>query len=165
MWQVPSLLQTVSTWDHVLPKLQGGADLMTPGLTHWNREIKSGQVVAVTLQNRVPMAVGVAAFDVGNLSKAVGERGKAVYIVHCFKDELWTLGNKTQPPVTVPSSTEELEESTQQLTVESEEEDVDNNQVETPVEAPESSKEPVPEPAGPAEPSVSGTMNISYLIK
>jgi translation initiation factor 2D len=158
MWQVPSLLKTVSTWDHVLSKLQGGADLMTPGLTHWNREIKAGQVVAVTLQNRVPMAVGVAAFDVGNLSKAVGEKGKAVYIVHCFKDELWTLGKKTQPPATMPSTTEELEESTQHLTLESEEEDVDNNQVETPDEpAPESSKESVPEPSGTAEHSVSGT--------
>jgi translation initiation factor 2D len=121
---------------------------MTPGLTHWNREIKAGQVVTVTLQNRVPMAVGVAVFDVGNLSKAVGEKGKAVYIVHCFKDELWTLGNKSQPPSTMPSTTEELEESTQQLTLESEEEDVDNSQVVTLDEpAPESSKEP----------SVSGT--------
>lgn len=161
MWQVPSLLKTVSTWDHVIYKLQGGADLMTPGLTGWNREIKAGEVVAVALQNRVPLAVGVAAFDVGNLSKAVGQKGKAVYIVHCFKDELWALGKKSQPPAEVPISTEELEEATQQLALDSEDDEVEKRVEDIPetTVATEPVEETVaPEPAGLPEPSVSGTI-------
>jgi predicted RNA-binding protein (TIGR00451 family) len=108
----------VSTWNHVLDKLQGGADLMTPGLTHWNSEIKSGDVTAVTLENRAPIAVGIAAFDIGRLSKAAGEKGKAVYLVHCYKDELWGLGTKTHPPSIFTDTPTQLEENTQQLSLE-----------------------------------------------
>lgn len=71
---------------------------MTPGLTGWNPEIKSGDVVQVLLKNQTPVAVGVAAFDIGRLSKAVGEKGKAIYIMHCYRDELWGLGSKSHPP-------------------------------------------------------------------
>src|SRR5271155_4217880 len=71
---------------------------MTPRLTKWDPEIKSGEVVAVTLQDGIPIAVGIAAFDLGRLSKAVGEKGKAVYLVHCYRDDLWAVGSKKQPP-------------------------------------------------------------------
>ncbi|SRR5579859_871906 len=97
MWRHPSLLKAVSTWDHVFTKLQGGADLMTPGLTGWSPEIQSGDVVQVLSQNKTPVAVGVAAFDIGRLSKAAGEKGKAIYLVHCYRDELWNLGSKSHP--------------------------------------------------------------------
>jgi translation initiation factor 2D len=118
LWQQPYLLKSVSTWDHVLDKLQGGADLMTPGLTRWNLEIKSGNVTAVTLQNGVPIAVGIAAFDIGQLSKAAGEKGKAVYLVHCYKDELWGLGPKTHPPIISVDTPTQLDEKTQGLSLE-----------------------------------------------
>jgi translation initiation factor 2D len=108
----------VSTWDHVLDKLQGGADLMTPGLTIWNSEIKSGNVTAVTLQDGVAIAVGIAAFDIGRLSKAAGEKGKAVYLVHCYKDELWGLGTKTHPRIVSTDTPTQVEEKTQQLSLE-----------------------------------------------
>ncbi len=91
---------------------------MTPGLTYWNSEIKSGNVTAVTLQNGVPIAVGIAAFDIGQLSKAAGEKGKAVYLVHCYKDELWGLGTKAHPPSTSTDTSTQLEEKTQQLSLE-----------------------------------------------
>jgi translation initiation factor 2D len=71
---------------------------MTPGLTGWDPEIQSGDVVQVLLKNKAPVAVGVAAFDIGRLSKAVGEKGKAIYLVHCYQDELWGLGSKSHPP-------------------------------------------------------------------
>lgn len=134
---------------------------MTPGLTGWNRDIKAGEVVAVSLQNRVPLAVGVAVFDVGNLSKAVGQKGKAVYIVHCFKDELWALGKKSQPPADIPVSTEELEEAAQQLALESDNEEMEKQVEDIPEtpEAPEPVEETTPaEPEGPPEPSVSGAI-------
>ena len=154
LWQQPFLLKSVSTWDHVLDKLQGGADLMTPGLTYWNAEIKSGNVTAVTLQNGVPIAVGIAAFDIGRLSKAAGEKGKAVYLVHCYKDELWGLGTKTHPPTSISTDTPtQLEEKTQQLSLEDDIEeantpaDLANNPVADSISQPEDNK---------VEPSISG---------
>lgn len=90
---------------------------MTPGLTGWSPQIKSGDVVQVLSQNKIPVAVGVAAFDIGQLSKAAGEKGKAIYLVHCYRDELWNLGSKSHPtepspehdPIIVPErSFEEL---------------------------------------------------------
>jgi PUA domain len=159
----------VSTWDHVLIKLQGGADLMTPGLTSWNQDIKSGDIVAITLQNNIPVAVGVAAFDIGRLSKAAGEKGKAVFLVHCYNDELWAVGSKTRPPTDTPHETQDdsqLEEATQQLTLE---QTVDN---EADLVTPEGNVE---EPLAPQseqvgnEPSVSGLCifiltNVQRLI-
>lgn len=71
---------------------------MTPGLTGWSPEIRSGDVVQVLLPSKAAVAVGVAAFDIGQLSKAVGGRGKAIYLVHCYRDELWGLGSKSHPP-------------------------------------------------------------------
>ena len=96
---------------------------MTPGLTRWNSEIKQSDVVAITSQNGVPMAVGVAAHNIGRLSKAVGEKGKAVYLVHCYNDELWALGSKAKPPVTLAAD-DSLEKATEELTLTS---NVDDN--------------------------------------
>ena len=70
---------------------------MTPGLTGWSPDIQSGDVVQVLSQNKTLVAVGVAAFDIGRLSKAAGEKGKAIYLVHCYRDELWNLGSKSHP--------------------------------------------------------------------
>jgi len=97
---------------------------MTPGLTKWDPEIRSGEVVAVTLQDGIPIAVGIAAFNLGRLSKAVGEKGKAVYLVHCYRDELWAVGSKTHPPKPIPTyGTTELEDATLQLSLDSKEDD------------------------------------------
>jgi translation initiation factor 2D len=91
---------------------------MTPGLIGWSSEIKSGDIVAVTLQNAAPIAVGVAAFDIGRLAKAAGERGKAVYLVHCYRDELWGMGTKIHPPAGISDTSTQLEDATQQLSLE-----------------------------------------------
>lgn len=134
---------------------------MTPGLTGWDRKIKSGDITAVTLGNGVPMAVGVAAFDIGNLSKAAGEKGKAVYLVHCYHDELWALGTKSHPPLShADDQASGLEESTQQLSLNTETEKHDNEP-----------HDPTAKPAGDfgtptqgdsvSEPSVSGNCPIS----
>jgi translation initiation factor 2D len=90
---------------------------MTPGLTGWSSDIKPGDVTAITLQDAVPIAVGVAAFEIGRLSKAAGEKGKAVYLVHCYNDELWGLGTKTRPPVGTSTASAHIEGATQRLSV------------------------------------------------
>ena len=119
LWSSPLFLRSVCTWDHVLEKLQSGADLMTPGLTWWDPEIRAGDITAITLEDRVPVAVGVAAFDVGYLAESKGGKGKAIYLVHCHHDELWGLGNRADPPSPPPNdpTIEALEVSTQKLSL------------------------------------------------
>lgn len=90
---------------------------MTPGLTKWNSEIQRGDVVAIVSQTAVPMAVGIAAHDIGKLSKVVGEKGKAVYLVHCCNDELWGLGSKTKPPENLAVQDDGLEKATAEMTL------------------------------------------------
>lgn len=160
MWRLPSLLKTVSTWDHVLPRLQGGADLMTPGLTRWNSEIRVGDITAVALQNQVPIAVGVAAFDIGRLSKAAGEKGKAVYLVHCYSDELWGIGTKSHPPTSISDTPVQLADATRQLSLEDVvEENVEPTEIidkplEKMVETPEDHK---------VEPPISGFLLVTKV--
>jgi len=134
---------------------------MTPGLTKWDPEIRSGEIVAITLQDGIPVAVGIAAFDIGRLSKAAGEKGKAVYLVHCYRDELWAIGSKTNPPKSTPAITDtELETATQELSLNSRDEDqhVSN------VEYIEDAGETLPKPNVEAnqvtrlEPSTSGSL-------
>jgi translation initiation factor 2D len=167
LWQNPTILKTVSTWDIVLSKLEGGADLMTPGLTRWNSGIRKGDVVTITAQSGVPMAVGIAAHDIGKLVKAAGEKGKAVYLVHCYNDELWGLGSKTKPPTGIEKE-ESLEEATEDLTLAEDTEDHSQAEItegtgNTPQTQAESEREPTMEVPLEAqiesttEPSTAGT--------
>jgi translation initiation factor 2D len=150
--------------DEVLEKLQGGADLMTPGLTSWSTAIKSGDIVAVTLQNDVPVAVGVAGFDIGRLSKAAGQRGKAVYIVHCYNDDLWSLGSKTKPPAALaePVVKSRVEEVMEQLSLNTEEEE-DNSRAETLPEPPAETNKS--ENERDVEPAVAGMMLTTLVLR
>jgi translation initiation factor 2D len=148
----------------VLEKLQGGADLMTPGLTKWDPEIKSGEVVAVTLQDGIPIAVGVAAFNLGQLSKAVGEKGKAVYIVHCYRDELWTVGSKKHPPKPVlANGNTDLEDATLQLSLDPKEDDQQVSNEDVVVDVVETLPEPAVEESRGIEPEPSTTGTQSWL--
>jgi translation initiation factor 2D len=134
---------------------------MTPGLTGWNTSITAGDVVAVTLQDKVPLAVGVAGFDIGRLSKAAGEKGKAVYLVHCYNDDLWSLGSKTRPPTSItPVADLNVEESMQQLSLDADVED--NTNIEPMQEPPEETNNSEKEPAV-IEPSISGKYPLSVL--
>jgi hypothetical protein len=134
---------------------------MIPGLTNWNPEIKSGDVTAITLQNGVPIAVGVAALDIGRLSKAAGEKGKAVYLVHCYHDDLWALGSKAQPPESIsPRENTELKDAVQQLSLETTVEDSDGLRTEdVPTIPSKPHEEPVLKPDEEiSEPSISGSL-------
>ena len=131
LWNSPLVLRSVCTWDHVLEKLQTGADLMTPGLTSWDPEIRAGDISAITLEDRVPVAVGVAAFDVGHLAQSKGGKGKAIYLVHCYHDELWGLGNKDNPPSLPPNdpTIDPLEVATQNLSLDESEKAIDSQEI------------------------------------
>ena len=140
---------------------------MTPGLTGWSTAIKSGDIVAVTLQNDVPVAVGVAGFDIGRLSKAAGERGKAVYIVHCYNDDLWSLGSKTKPPAAMaePVVKSGVEEVMEQLSLDIEKEE-DNSNAETLPEPPaETNKSESEQEPRDAEPAVAGMMLTTPVLR
>jgi len=100
---------------------------MTPGLTSWDPEIRAGDISAITLEDRVPVAVGVAAFDVGHLAQSKGGKGKAIYLIHCYHDELWGLGNKANPPSPPPNDPpiKPLEVATQNLSLDESETTID----------------------------------------
>lgn len=66
--------------------------------------LQKGQLVAVTQYERdstklgVPLAVGHMAVDGATLQKEGDIKGKAVVILHTWKDNLWELGSKGEVP-------------------------------------------------------------------
>ncbi|KAF2216299.1 hypothetical protein CERZMDRAFT_116377 [Cercospora zeae-maydis SCOH1-5] len=91
LWRHPGLVPLLHTPEIVVKKLQGGADLMVPGLfggPPFPPRARKGAVVAIAALERpsVPVAVGVR-----------GEKGKAVENMHCVGDELWTWGPQGKP--------------------------------------------------------------------
>ncbi|KAK3072367.1 hypothetical protein LTR53_006945 [Teratosphaeriaceae sp. CCFEE 6253] len=111
LWKHPGMVPLLHTPEIVVKKLQGGADLMTPGLARgppFPERAKKGAVVAVASleQPSVPVAVGVCEIDVSALQKAQGERGCSVTNMHWAGDELWNYSTNDRPGRQVP---EELE--------------------------------------------------------
>ncbi|KAM3422807.1 Eukaryotic translation initiation factor 2D [Cercospora zeina] len=102
LWRHPGIVPLLHTPDIVVKKLQGGADLMVPGLfggPPFPPRAKKGAVVAIAALERpsIPVAVGVCIIDVCELQKVRGEKGKAVEHMHCFGDEVWTWGHLGKP--------------------------------------------------------------------
>lgn len=119
LWRIPDIVPLLHTPDIVIKKLQGGADLMTPGLfggPPFPAKAKKGAVVAVAgLDNpSVPMAVGLCEIDVSALESVRGAKGHAVENMHWAGDELWsysTAGRPGQePPHELEGWTKVLEE-------------------------------------------------------
>jgi len=92
----------------VISKLQGGADLMIPGLAGppFPAGAKKDAVVAIAnLDNpSVPLVVGVCEIDIASLKKAQGEKGHAVQTVHWFGDELWDWSTSGKAGNAAPES-------------------------------------------------------------
>ncbi|TRM60392.1 hypothetical protein BD626DRAFT_571809 [Schizophyllum amplum] len=114
LWKRPELLLFVTTPAQVIPVLVGGADLMRPGVTTYVTGLQKGQLVAVRRYTRgsparvsPPLAVGRMAVSSDELSE--DHRGKAVIILHTWKDHLFDMGPKSDPPEDAPlaTSTEE----------------------------------------------------------
>ncbi|GME27825.1 RNA binding protein ligatin tma64 [Neofusicoccum parvum] len=95
LWHNPGIVPLLHTPGFVVEKIQGGADLMTPGLQNgppFPQKAKKGAVVAVaSLESpTVPVTVGVCEIDVSALQQVQGARGHAVRTVHWAGDELWS---------------------------------------------------------------------------
>jgi translation initiation factor 2D len=119
LWRHPDLVALLHTPEVVVKKLQGGADLMTPGLVFgppFPSRAKKGAVVAIASMDKpsVPVAVGVCQVDVSALQKVQGEKGHAVQNMHWCGDELWSysLSGKSgqQPPEEIEGWAKVLEE-------------------------------------------------------
>lgn len=119
LWRNADIVPLLHTPEIVVKKLQGGADLMTPGLfggPPFPPRAKKGAVVAIAALESpsVPVAVGVCEIDVSALQKVRGEKGHAVENMHWFGDELWSYStaNKAgqQPPEEIQGWTTVLQE-------------------------------------------------------
>ncbi|KAH8101298.1 eukaryotic translation initiation factor SUI1 family protein [Cristinia sonorae] len=131
LWKHPSLLPIVSTPAAVIPKLIGGADLMIPGVVQHVSTLEAGQLVAVTqyhpsiskhnpndsnnptLVPRIgpPLAVGRMALSSAELRSRANQdgeerKGKAVLVLHTWKDWLWDMGSGKKTDVPKPREIE-----------------------------------------------------------
>ncbi|TBU43036.1 eukaryotic translation initiation factor SUI1 family protein [Dichomitus squalens] len=117
LWKRPDLLPFLSTPAPVVPKLIGGADLMIPGVIQHSSTLVPDQVVSVTQYYRdaigPPLAVGRMAVSSDTLRSEEEEdvKGKAVYILHTWKDALWEMGpsKKADPPAPIENKSSEAE--------------------------------------------------------
>ncbi|KAI6004977.1 hypothetical protein EDC04DRAFT_2871789 [Pisolithus marmoratus] len=105
LWKKYDLLPCITTPASVIPVLVGGADVMIPGAV----QIPSSQTVVplqlVAIAQYItdspttrgpPLVVGRLAVDLDKLK--VGGKGKAVHLLHSWKDYLFAMGSKADPP-------------------------------------------------------------------
>lgn len=119
LWRNPGIVPLLHTHAFVMQKLQGGADLMTPGLAAgppFPPKARKGVIVGIASTERptVPMAVGICEIDVCGLEKVQGAKGHAVENMHWSGDELWSFSLKStpgqEPPEEIEGWTKVLEE-------------------------------------------------------
>ncbi|KAJ2450154.1 hypothetical protein EV183_004468 [Coemansia sp. RSA 2336] len=118
-WKFPNMLPILWTWQPVVDKLIGGADLMIPGLVvppGGLPELRKGSLVAVCCPgSRAAQAIGVLTLDTRDIHKVSGAKGKAVLIAHTYKDCLWDAGSKQElPEIPVEASAPEAINDKQQ---------------------------------------------------
>ncbi len=107
LWQLPELMPSMKTHWPVAKKLANGADLMLPGIVvdeslgiraYNDGKIKKGDSMSVCLvENKAAIAVGDAALSSEDMYMS-GKRGKALLVMHCFGDQLWTYMEKPKLP-------------------------------------------------------------------
>lgn len=111
LWSNPGIVPLLHTPEVVVKKLQGGADLMTPGLAGgppFPERATKGAVVAVASTDKpsVPVAIGWCEIDVSGLQQVQGQRGHAVRNMHWAGDEAWKFGASGRPGVSAPEEIE-----------------------------------------------------------
>ncbi|CAL1697893.1 unnamed protein product [Somion occarium] len=119
LWKYPELLPFLSTPSAVVPKLIGGADLMIPGVVQHSPFLHPNQLVSITQYHSYPklgppLAVGRMAVsnDVLNRSDRGDDvKGKAVHVLHTWKDHLWDMGNGRKMDVPAPREVVEREQA------------------------------------------------------
>jgi len=102
LWQHPNLILSFKTFPNVLNNLQGGADLMFPGIippaTGFG-DFHKDQIAAVKLLgNGAVVAVGITTCSKRDVETG-GPQGKKLTIYHCVKDHLWAAGEKSNIPI------------------------------------------------------------------
>jgi translation initiation factor 2D len=112
LWKNPRIVPLLHTHPPVISKLQGGADLMTPGLANgppFPSAAMAGAIVAIasTSSPSVPLVVGTCEIDVSTLQQVQGAKGHAVQTITWAGDELWSWSpsGKTgdSPPESIDS--------------------------------------------------------------
>lgn len=111
LWKNTDIVPLLHTPGIVVKKLQGGTDLMTPGLAGgppFPEQAKQGAVVAIASTDKptVPVAVGVCKIDVSELQEVQGARGHAVETLHWYGDELWSYSTSSRPGQQSPEEIE-----------------------------------------------------------
>ncbi|TDL26969.1 hypothetical protein BD410DRAFT_783083 [Rickenella mellea] len=125
LWKAPDLLPTLSTPSAVIPRLTDGADLMIPGgvVTH-SPTLRINELVGITQYEEgkrgPPLAVGRMAVN-GEELRGRETKGKAVIVVHAWKDRLWEMGTKREPRESVSLPVEDEEEEEEEVTEDNEE--------------------------------------------
>ncbi|TFY63903.1 hypothetical protein EVJ58_g2961 [Rhodofomes roseus] len=106
----PNLLPFLSTPAPVIPKLVGGADLMIPGGPPLSFSTTRTAPNADYHREKLghPIAVGRMAVDELTLERAEENdvKGKAVYVLHTWKDALWEIGASNGQDVPEPRTLE-----------------------------------------------------------
>ncbi|KAF2016472.1 eukaryotic translation initiation factor SUI1 family protein [Aaosphaeria arxii CBS 175.79] len=107
LWHNPRIVPLLYTPSFVVEKLQGGADLMTPGLQRGPpfppKAVKGAVVAIASLETpTVPMAVGTCIIDVSTLQQVQGQKGHAVQTFHWAGDELWAWSSSSKPGIDPP---------------------------------------------------------------
>ncbi|CAK5270936.1 unnamed protein product [Mycena citricolor] len=119
LWKRPQgLLPFLSTPEAVIPALVGGADLMIP-VVHISKSLQEGQLVTIrryvggkTGSLSAPLAVGKMALSGDAIRDGQQAKGKAVHIIHTWKDHLWDMGSKPdRGPEEIPLSLAQDSES------------------------------------------------------
>ncbi|CAL1276942.1 unnamed protein product [Larinioides sclopetarius] len=116
LWKFPKLLPIVTTIPPVLEKISNGADLMAPGVVTDDyvlkdmNDLKLNDICAVRIiGNIAAVAVGKALLSKDELCQD-GVKGKAVSIIHCYKDNLWLSGEQLELPILAEEEPTELSE-------------------------------------------------------
>ncbi len=82
------LLKTVSIDQGAIKFIVGGADVMRPGITQINSEIKKNDAVIIMDQTyKKPLAIGIALFSGEDMQALTS--GKVIKNIHYVGDELW----------------------------------------------------------------------------
>ena len=115
LWQACNLVKSIYTWQPVMEKMLGGADLMLPGVVGKERGgetiegIVKGQICAIALVgNRSAVGVAISLMSSQEMLEC-RMRGKGFKVLHLYGDKLWEMGSHTNlpfihPPIMPPST-------------------------------------------------------------
>src|SRR3989338_2948886 len=87
----PTLLKHIVVDMGAVKFVVGGADIMRPGIVSIESEISVGDfVVVVDVNNKKPLAVGIALFDSSTMQEM--KTGKVIKNIHYVVDDVWKSG-------------------------------------------------------------------------